>query len=291
MQSRSSLLEKMERGKEDFNVYIYNASYDSKFRCLKPHWHEELEIWYCDCGGNCMLDDVSISFRKGTIFFVNRKEVHAREMTSPGSIYSILVDYKSLAFAREDDCQKRILSPLYDETHYITSVLEEGTEMYQEIHGYVMDLIAWRNYTEGFFHHLRVKANLYSILAILYENGSIMPYDEAEKLKRTKVATMQSSINYMEEHISENITVEELAEVSNLSKYHYMRRFKDMTTYTPVQYLTNMRIEYAKELLQKHDVTIDEIAFATGFHHISYFTKVFKKGTDMTPTEYRKKYQ
>lgn len=82
--------------------------------------------------------------------------------------------------------------------------------------------------------------------------------------------------------------VEELAEVLEVSKSHLVRSFKAATGKTPGQYLTEIRIEAAKQLLAAEDCPLELLAQLTGFSGANYFCKVFRSSTGMTPAAYRR---
>ena len=81
-------------------------------------------------------------------------------------------------------------------------------------------------------------------------------------------------------------SVEELAERLEVSAAHLSRVFSKKTGISPGKYITHMRVEYAKLLLQDPDTTISYVAEASGFANANYFSKVFRKETNMSPSEY-----
>ena len=95
-------------------------------------------------------------------------------------------------------------------------------------------------------------------------------------------------IGYMEENFSKSITLEVLGEVSGYSHIHIMRLFKKETGQTPHEWLTEIRINRAKELLSTDGKTIERIAEECGFKSDSHFKILFKKATGLTPGMYRK---
>ncbi|MBO7171184.1 MAG: helix-turn-helix transcriptional regulator, partial [Clostridia bacterium] len=97
---------------------------------------------------------------------------------------------------------------------------------------------------------------------------------------------IDKALRYVKEHLSEDITVDRLATVAGFSKYHFVREFKRVTSYTVVTYINLARIEHSKELLAQGEMTVGEIAFACGFNNLSYFSKTFRAHTGMTPSEY-----
>lgn len=82
--------------------------------------------------------------------------------------------------------------------------------------------------------------------------------------------------------------VEELAEALEVSKSHLVRSFKAATGKTPGQYLTEIRVEAAKQLLAAEDCPLELLAQLTGFSGANYFCKVFRSCTGMTPAAYRR---
>ena len=85
-----------------------------------------------------------------------------------------------------------------------------------------------------------------------------------------------------------NITVSECAAFCNMSKVHFIRVFKRTTGVPPMQFMLQIRIDRAKELLDFTDKSIGEIAEASGFHDQNYFARTFKKITGMSPSQFRK---
>ncbi len=94
-------------------------------------------------------------------------------------------------------------------------------------------------------------------------------------------------IELMHENCNCSFTVNDMAREANLSKYHFIRVFKSETGVTPYEYLMDIKIQMAKQLLKKKQYTVTEICFLLGFTDHSHFTKIFKKKTGYTPTEYR----
>ena len=97
-------------------------------------------------------------------------------------------------------------------------------------------------------------------------------------------------IDYMEKHLSEKITLEDLSELMHFDKSYLIERFKSLWGLPPKQYLNALRLEKAKELLVTTDKTVTDIAQETGFQSIHYFSSFFKRKENMTPLNYRKRY-
>ena len=104
-----------------------------------------------------------------------------------------------------------------------------------------------------------------------------------DSLSKSKLRQIKE---YIHEHLDRNLTVIELAEIAQISPYHFIRLFKKATARTPHQYILQQRIEKARYLLQHQEITIAEIAALVGFCDQSHFTKYFKQIVGMTPRQY-----
>lgn len=92
---------------------------------------------------------------------------------------------------------------------------------------------------------------------------------------------------YLDEHFTEEITLDMLSRRFSVSKFYLCREFKERFTYSILNYITAKRVNYAKELLRFSSRSVQEIAFLCGIEDSNYFNKVFKKAEGVTPTEYR----
>lgn len=93
---------------------------------------------------------------------------------------------------------------------------------------------------------------------------------------------------YMRAHLADRIGLDDLAREVALSRFHFLRQFSATTGQTPHQFLTGLRIETARRLLETGDEPVGSIGLSCGFSTASHFTTVFRKRTGHTPTEYRR---
>jgi AraC-like DNA-binding protein len=95
-------------------------------------------------------------------------------------------------------------------------------------------------------------------------------------------------LNYIKENYHERICIDDLANVVNLTRYHFGRFFKSLTGQTPIDYINYFRINQAVRLLEDENRKIMDIALEVGFDNFSYFIERFKIYKKCTPSEYRK---
>lgn len=98
-------------------------------------------------------------------------------------------------------------------------------------------------------------------------------------------------LNYIDRNCQKEISLDQVGEYANMSSYYLSKIFKRETGVNFVAYLTERKVELAKEMLINTDVPVINIALELSYHEPNYFSKVFKRSTGLTPTEYRKKYR
>lgn len=98
-------------------------------------------------------------------------------------------------------------------------------------------------------------------------------------------------IQKMNKEYEKNYSLEEYAKMCCMSKYHFLRVFKDVTGCSPIDYRNSIKLEHAKELLCETDNTIDEISMNVGYTSNAYFCNAFKLKFGISPSLYRKKYR
>ena len=100
---------------------------------------------------------------------------------------------------------------------------------------------------------------------------------------------IRKAIQYIRNHYAEKITLDSVAQEVYLSPAYFSRIFRQETGETFNAYLNTVRIEQSKKLLMDKSVRLIDISLMVGFDNQSYFTKVFKKNTGMSPLQYREK--
>jgi len=99
------------------------------------------------------------------------------------------------------------------------------------------------------------------------------------------------AVQYIREHLHEDISIEDLCRKACLSRPHFFRCFKNELGLTPTEFINRSRIERAKHLLRKPHCSITDACYAVGFNSLSYFNRVFRKLTGLAPQQYQKQIQ
>ena len=135
------------------------------------------------------------------------------------------------------------------------------------------------------FEAAGLTGRLYILLSLLMKNSSrkssLSPRDQ-EKRRIIKAARDFIATNY-----PMPVSVEDIAEAANVSRTTLFRVFKSELNTSPVDYITAFRIMQAKILLSETDLSVTAVARSSGYEDNLYFSRVFRKSTGVTPTEYR----
>lgn len=132
--------------------------------------------------------------------------------------------------------------------------------------------------------HLSIKVSFYKLVYSIFQeliDGQGKPYE----MDKAEVARL-----YIEQHIHEPITIQLLADSLEISTRHLLRIFKERYGIGPQIYLQQLRIERAKQYLLSNQYGIREVAISLGYEDEYYFSRAFKKETNMAPSIFRRKY-
>ncbi len=131
-------------------------------------------------------------------------------------------------------------------------------------------------------------AFLIRILSVIRDNQSAVPPRDPSEEEESHLGIRVK--NYIDEHYMEPISLQSIADTLNVSPYYLSHVFKQMSGYSPIQYLLRRRIGEAQTLLISSDLSIAEIAGLTGFDTQNYFNAQFTKHVGIPPGKFRSSY-
>lgn len=134
---------------------------------------------------------------------------------------------------------------------------------------------------------------LYNILVVLLDEHrnvlkTLEQLPSSKKSTRTELyRRLAYALDYLYSHSGEHIDLGQLAQIANLSKYHFLRLFKAAFGYSPYQYLQQIRLDKALQLLRVAAIPVKELAFDLGFDNASSFSRFFFRRMKIYPQQYR----
>jgi D-xylose transport system substrate-binding protein len=111
----------------------------------------------------------------------------------------------------------------------------------------------------------------------------------ANRKKNQSESMVAKALNYLNNNFTKDISLDEVSREVNINPYYFSKRFKEETGVNFIDYLTGIRINKAKELLENPNLSIKEICTMSGYSDPNYFSRIFKKIENVTPSEYREK--
>ncbi len=112
-------------------------------------------------------------------------------------------------------------------------------------------------------------------------------HDVANRREEKSTDIIKTAKRYIEENFANDISLDDVSNVVNISPYYFSKIFKEESGLNFIEYLTNVRMEKAKELLTSSDLSMKEICSMCGYTDPNYFSRSFKKNVGVTPTEYK----
>ena len=219
-----------------------------------------------------LLNDTSVTIKtvKGHYIYKNRYSIESANLT----------DEESILGKRAQDIYPPKVWHIYVERE--AKVLETGEPFVNQVYGFASDLSTQLNSVSAF--PLRNRRG--RIIALLTTFKRATSAFQAPSW----YGPMKGAITYINEHFAENISIDYLARRAGLSESRFIRLFASITDDTPNLYLSKVRVNAAKVLLETTNKILSEIAIETGFYDQSQFCKTFKRLTGMTPAKHRKQH-
>lgn len=135
--------------------------------------------------------------------------------------------------------------------------------------------------------YINSNQNEYDISYLLYSLLCLISKVNEFNYESKKINSIEKSKDFILSNYDKNISVSEIADPALMSASFFSKVFKETTGFSPYDYLLSVRLDKAKELLQKTDDSVQNIAFKTGFNSTSNFIYFFKKETGISPLKFR----
>jgi AraC-like DNA-binding protein/mannose-6-phosphate isomerase-like protein (cupin superfamily) len=249
-------------------LYVAISKYGNDWISL-PHSHNFTEFFYITNGtGKFSAESDILNVKANDLIILNPTIVHT-EISNPSKpLEYIVLGVEGIRFQTEDrGC-----------------ILLDGSTLKSDLHLYFNTLAQEMKHDQPYRDF--VCQNLLNIIFT-----SILRND-AFKISITTEAgmTRECSIakKYIEDHFSENITIDTLSSLVHLNKYYFAHNFTKQFGTSPINYLIKRRIDESKHLLTSTNYSLSSISQIVGFSSPSYFSQVFKRTTNILPQAYRK---
>lgn len=259
----------------DFKLlYISASKYEGEWQS-NPHTHHFSELFYVTHGkGELQIEDKRFPIRENDFIIVNPHIEHTEFSTGDTPLEYIVFGLEGITFSFDKKFQD-LNYALYNYDTQKDKIL------------FMLNTLLAEAYDQNPNYEL-VCRNLTEILMVYLVRKQHLGLHQSLDTKMSKECGVAK--RYIDSNYMDNITLDLLAELTHMNKFYLVHSFTKYTGLSPINYLTQRRIQVAMDLLSSTDYSIAQIASSVGFSSQSYFSQVFRKALALTPVQYRKQH-
>ena len=225
-------------------------------------------LWFCGANGAFLPEkDDRIDIPRGALVYIPqgaRYEVCFRERFD--TVSTVLIEFCL------DDGEPCILC---DKIKVICNDIDDGRIPE------VMRKIAYECKKPN-KNSLKLHRNIFELLSLLSEG------EERKSIRHKGFKTIEKGIEYLQNDAKQELSIEDVAKMCFVTPAYFRRLFREYSGMSPAEYRAHRRIERAKALMERTDISVEAVSDELAFSDPSYFCRVFKKVTGMSPSEYKK---
>lgn len=281
-----NLLEPMDMPDPRFPMKVHHCRVaHAGMTAFDHHWHHHLEFLYIvDGSARITCNSESFDVSPGELIVVNSTDLHhGISLSDDLFYYAVIVDPSLLHSHTPDSAEAKFITPItQSRIRFAHKVAGDDA-----VRVSLLSLI--EEYDNGAFgYELAVKSWLYRLLTLLLRGHVAMHLTPDQYDSRVRrLERMDAVFRYIEDRYADKISIDELAAVACLSRFHFGRVFKELTNRSVTDYINFVRINKSEYDLRHTSKSITEIALATGFSDVYYFSRLFKAYKNVPPSALR----
>lgn len=249
--------------------------------CFKPHRHSFYQVIWLRSPGSHHIDYETIRHTENTIFFLNKGQVHyfCKESENDGFLFH----FNDVFLNRQDkDAEKRLRYQLFNELGDAFVLPPEA------------DLTEMNQLTSFMQKELQTREYLFQQQVYFLFQAFLLKIERLKQVKNTFTETTDATDfnqamvfrDLVEKNLDQTYAIDKFSEMIGISSKKLTSLSKKYFRATPADYIHKRKILEAKRLLSNTKLSVKEVAYALGFDQPTYFTKYFKKYTEVTPKEF-----
>lgn len=258
------------------------------------HSHPSYELgFFRNCNGTFSLKNKQYSIVPGDIFIFRSNEQHyVTEICGEEDIVSMgLQFFPDFFWSNSNDVFDAKYSRVFSTKNtWFENRLERDSETTAQIRN-LLNLIEKEFESQPQNYGLIIRSYLIAILILIMRQYDFLGGDDlADGLNITNenIHRIQDVMEYIDQHLTEPLTLKTLASVANMSPSYFSQLFKELNGFSTWDYIISKRVDLATKLLITTNDSVYNVAFQSGFNNTTNFHKAFKKITGVSPSTYRK---
>ena len=262
-------------------TYQVKKSIDDSWHMDRPHFHEDVEILLClSDGGNFFIDNKLYPLKSGSLFLINEAVLHRSTANNSYERYilhtspSVLSGLSTTKTSFKSFLSKTCMNINLDEKETL-----KISRMFEELENFD---------DESFGNDIKKTMCFASLLIEIFSNfnkntvaGSAEGNPDFERVS--------AILKFINDHLSEPLTLDLIAQNFFINKYHLCHIFKKATGFSVMEYIIHLRVLKARELLRT-GMRVQEVSEAVGFQNNQHFIRTFGNLTGVSPKKYANEY-
>ncbi|WP_028551238.1 helix-turn-helix domain-containing protein [Paenibacillus sp. UNC451MF] len=248
------------------------------------HYHKEVEFLAIQQGNlDVYTKNTALTLHDGDVFMLGSSQLHRSDRSTDPLRYVVLqvnlaqyLDQSTLPFLHGFS---ELTNPL-DDLNYIFTT---NTDARREAHCLILHIFEeMQGKRRGYEMAIAIAVRSLMLLLVRYDKQGLLKGSEDIEIIRLKPV-----LNYVDAHIGEKISVEDVCSLMNLSYHYFVKYFKKVMGVTFVDYVNFKRIKMAECMLLTQDLSIVEVGCSVGIPNVAQFYKMFKRYNPCSPREFR----
>jgi len=260
-------------------IQVYGEHIDNQ------HFHNLLEIGYCHYGeGDLVLEDDFYRFAPSMISCIPANFLHVTRSDA-----GIPAFWEYLYIDPEQTLREIGKKSVQETRDLLEAINRNAFFIKAEDNPVLVTLVRaiFEEMSQGAqYHQDCVRGMTY---ALLYEIARFNGQTASEHNMKASGLQLESAIAYVEEHYQSNFKIADLAQECHMSETHFRRIFQEKMNMTPIEYVNFVRVKKACELIDKTDISMEEVAEKVGFITPSTFNRNFRKVIGTSPYQWKKR--
>lgn len=262
-------------------LYVQHVKRFQKCDMLFPHYHDAYEIYFQIAGKRYMFfDNICHVFETGDVAILKPFEIHYGESQDSEFYERYVINFK-------DELFSKLLS---EEEQYLlkkkmgSCVIHLNNDEMKKLKMYI-DIIEEYSKKSGFLSEKLLASAVLQMVMFL-----ISFMDQKLDLGKATMLPIVEVLKYIDCNYQESITLDKMAKIAHMSKYHFCHMFRSVTGVTAMYYVKTVRLTRAHNLLIHTTEQLEEIARKSGFTSYVNLSRAFKSAYGMSPRNFRKMY-
>lgn len=276
------LRENKLHGSEDYPYGQYRITGTPRGFQFPVHWHEEMELIYISRGRlQVNIGGTDYMAAKGCVLIVNPQQLHLMRSEDTDVLYhTLLFPLELLSFRTRDALEQTVFLPLRTGQKTFPSRVPEAVLTEENLA--LLDAVIGINQEKPPLYQLQTRLLLLQFLMEILKAQPLIhsPNEAPDRMQK-------ELLEYIRMHYCDKITLNQLAQVFHLSPKYLSRFFKEHFHLTLTQYISHLRMNHARKLLDTTNLPVTEVAVQSGFSGVSFFIREFKRENGLSPRQWR----